>query len=276
VRPRVVLTDLDGTLLEPDGKVVPEAIRALQALASAGVPVCTVTSKTAAELAPIMAHLGLATPAGFENGAGVRRFDGDLELAAAAVPLPELEAVFSELRRRTSAPVRSIMELGDDELAALTGLDAAALPAARARSATLPLVVEPSWDGALLAALPVRPCLRLIRGNRFLHLQGEHCKADVAPRLVELAGRSEGEVVGCGDAPNDAELLMLADLAVIIPGRNGANPELVRRVPAARVALQPHGRGWATVMTELLAQGQLGEARVGVNRRPATAGRARD
>lgn len=276
MRLRVVLTDLDGTLLEPDGAVIPEAIGALQALAAAGVPVCPVTSKTAAELASIMAHLGLTTPAGFENGAGVRHPDGRIELLASAVPLLDLEGILADLRRRTGAPVRSLMELGDGELAALTGLDTAALPAARARSATLPLVVDASWDGALLAALPTQPRLRLIRGNRFLHLQGDHCKANVATRLIELAARGEGEVVACGDAPNDAELLTLADLAVVIPGLEGANPELVRRVPVARIASRPHGAGWAGVIAELLAEARADDAPVSASGGQETGGRQRE
>jgi len=275
VRLRAVLTDLDGTLLEPDGAVLPEARAAVQALAAAGIPVCPVTSKTASELAPIMARLGLAAPAGIENGAGVRHADGHVELLAAAVPLEALGLALDRLRRRTGAPARSILELSDAELAALTGLDAPALATARTRSATLPLVVEPSWDGTLRAALPAQPPLRLIRGNRFLHLQGNHSKADVATRLLELSGPRAGSVVACGDAPNDAELLGGADLAVIIPGAAGPDRELTRRSAGARVAPLPHGAGWAAVMCELLAAHRLAEAAAGASAGPPRSGRWR-
>jgi len=275
VRLRAILTDLDGTLLEPDGTVVPDARAALRELTVVGIPVYAVTSKTASELAPIMARLGLATPAGIENGAGVRHGDGRVELLATAVPLEALESALDALRRHTGVPARSLMELSDAELAALTGLEASALPAARTRAATLPLVVEPSWDFRLLAALPARPRLRLIRGNRFLHLQGDHSKADVARRLLDVAGPRVGSVVACGDAPNDAELLAAADVAVIVPGAHGANRELAERLAAARVAPLPHGAGWAAVMRELLASHRVEDAAASAGGGPPGSGARR-
>ncbi|MFN3414415.1 MAG: HAD-IIB family hydrolase, partial [Thermoanaerobaculum sp.] len=82
----VVLTDLDGTLLEPHGRLLPEVLEFLAALKDAGVVVCPVTSKTPAELARILNHWGLRLPAGFENGAGIRLEDGQLDLQPSAVP----------------------------------------------------------------------------------------------------------------------------------------------------------------------------------------------
>ncbi len=245
-----MLTDLDGTLLEPDASITPEARAALRALAAAAVPVCPATSKTAAELTAIMTRLGLSAPAVFENGAGVLHPDGSSDLVPAAVGVPELMAALDSARRHTGAPARSIHDIGDDELSALTGLIGDAVAATRRRRATLPLVVDREWDEPLREALP--PHLRLIRGNRFLHLQGAHSKGNAFASLV-AAAPGRGAVVACGDAPNDADLLAGADVAVIVPGGAGPSVELVRRFPRARVAPYPHGRGWAAVMTELLA-----------------------
>jgi mannosyl-3-phosphoglycerate phosphatase len=254
VRIRAVFTDLDGTLLEPDGSVCDEALAALMELREARVPVCPLTSKTAAELGPIMAMLGLATPAGLENGAGVLLDDGSVELHPAAVPVVELVASLARARAETGAPVRTILELSDDELSVFTGLRGGAVSAARARQATLPLVVERSWDDALSAALvPSRP-LRLIRGNKFLHLQGDHDKITVLPRLIELLGGNAGVTVACGDSPNDARLLAQADVPIIVPGRDGPNSELARVVRQALVAPLPHGRGWAASLRHILTQ----------------------
>lgn len=254
MRVHAVFTDLDGTLLEPDGSVCAEVLAVLTELRKARVPVCPLTSKTAAELRSIMAMLGLATPAGLENGAGVLLGDGKVELQPAAVPVVELVAFLVQARVETGAPVRTILELPDDELSVFTGLRSGALSAARARQATLPLVVEASWDDTLRAALvPSRP-LRLIRGNKFLHLQGDHDKITVLPRLIELLGGKTGVTVACGDSPNDAELLAQADVPIIVPGRDGPHPELARIVRHARVAPLPHGRGWAASMRHILTQ----------------------
>jgi mannosyl-3-phosphoglycerate phosphatase len=254
VRVRAVFTDLDGTLLEPDGSVCDEVLAVLTDLREAGVPVCPLTSKTAAELGSIMAMLGLGTPAGLENGAGVLLDGGKVELHPAAVPLVELVASLLRARVETGAPVRTILELQDDELSVFTGLRGRALSATRARQATLPLVVEDSWDDTLRAAFVSSRPLRVIRGNRFLHLQGDHDKTTVLPRLIELLGRNAGVTVACGDSPNDARLLAWADVPIIVPGRDGPHPELARVVRHARVAPLPHGRGWAASMRQILNQ----------------------
>ena len=47
---RAIFTDLDGTLLEPDGSLRAEASAEIQRLSASDIPVCLVTSKTAAEV----------------------------------------------------------------------------------------------------------------------------------------------------------------------------------------------------------------------------------
>ncbi len=247
-----ILTDLDGTLLEPDGTLLDEVAAFLGRLGDLGIPVCAVTSKTAGEIAAIRRTAGLATPSGFENGAGVLHADGHVELLPDAVATGSLQAILERLRRRTGAPVSSIRELSDREIGAMTGLSVEQAALARHRRASLPLVVDPVWDARLRAALPAAPPLQLLRGNRFLHLQGLHDKADVAPRLLELVGSEDGAVVVLGDAPNDRGLIAAGDVGVIVPGADGPHPELVDAAPAARVAPLPHGRGWVAAVRALL------------------------
>jgi len=249
VKLRAVLTDLDGTLLEPDGTLHPEAAAMVQTLTDRSIPVLLVTSKTAAEVAWWLGELGLVGPGGFENGAGLVDPARGARLAPHAVPLASLRVVAEELRRATGAPVRSMEELADAELSALTGLTGEALGRARERVATLPLTVEERWDEALRRAAPAQ--VRLERGNRFLHLQGQHCKADLVPDLLAAAA-GEGVVVACGDAPNDRELLRAGQLAIVVPSRQGPHPALLAALPDARVAPAPHGRGWAAALAAVL------------------------
>ncbi len=254
MRVGAVLTDLDGTLLEPDGTLLEEVRDFLGRLAADGIPVCAVTSKTAGEIAGIRTAAGLATPAGFENGAGVLHADGAVELLAAAVATARLQAILERLRRRTGAPVSSIREMSDREIGSMTGLAPEQAALARHRRASLPLVVDPEWDEPLRRALPSSPRLQLLRGNRFLHLQGFHDKADVVPRLLELVGAPEGAVVVLGDAPNDRRLVAAGDVGIIVPGEAGPHPELVEAVPTATVAPMPHGRGWVAAVAAVLAR----------------------
>lgn len=252
MRIRAVLTDLDGTLLEPDGSVLPAPLVVLARLAADGVPVFAVTSKTAPEIADLRPSLGLTTPAGFENGAGVVFSDGRVELLPQAVTATRLAGEAERLRRATGAPLRTLAEMTDAELIDLTGLTPRQAGLARQRLASLPLVIDGRWDDALRTALPGDPPLLLLRGNRFLHLQGRHEKAAVVPRLRAEAGDRDGAVVACGDAPNDVALLAAADIAVIVPSATGPHPVLLAAHPGALVAPHPHGRGWAAALTRLL------------------------
>ena len=248
---RAVLTDLDGTLLEPDGSLCPEAAATLRALRERGVAVLPVTSKTASEVRHLLVQLDLPGPSGFENGAGTLDRLGATRLNAAALRVESLRIAAAGLRRDTSVPLRTLDELSDLELGSVVGLAGDELVRLRERRATLPLLVDEQWDEVLRSAAP--PELRLVRGNRFLHLQGRHTKADLVGELL-VSAPGEGVVVICGDAPNDLELLRSGDLAVIVPSATGAHPVLREALPDAVIAPAPHGRGWAGALQQLLEE----------------------
>jgi len=162
-----------------------------------------------------------------------------------------LRIAAARLRRETSAPLRTLDELSDLDLGSLVGLAGDELVRMRERRATLPLLVDERWDDVLRSSAP--PELRVVRGNRFLHLQGRHTKADLVGELL-VSAPGEGVVVICGDAPNDLELLRSGDLAVIVPSADGAHPVLREALPDAVIAPAPHGRGWAGALQQLLEE----------------------
>ena len=58
-------------------------------------------------------------------------------------------------------------------------------------------------------------------------------------------------MISLGDSPNDFELLAEAEIAVIVPSATGPSPELVRKIPHARVAPHPHGLGWVMAVRQI-------------------------
>src|SRR5258706_2433166 len=86
MRIRAVLTDLDGTLLEPDGSLAPEAREALRELSQRGVPVVPLTSKTRRELADWLGVHDCGRYGSFEKRAGVLTPRG-VEIAKGAPPV---------------------------------------------------------------------------------------------------------------------------------------------------------------------------------------------
>lgn len=252
MRISIIFTDLDGTLLDLDGQISPEAQEGVIRLESLGIPLCPLSSKTVAELAPLVGRVGLSSPAGFENGAGILFPGGSTQLFDRAVPAGVLSHIAEEMRVKTGAPLRTLWELTDQELHDLTGLPTPNLPAVRERLATAPLLVDEKWDPALAEALPSERALTLVRGNRFLHLQGSHDKGTAIGRLLTAITRPSGLVVAFGDSPNDIPMLAAADIRVVIPSARGPHPSLIEQFPAAAVAPYPNSKGWAAALALLL------------------------
>jgi mannosyl-3-phosphoglycerate phosphatase len=249
MRLRAVFTDLDGTLLEEDGSIGIPARAALDALHSRGVPIAPVSSKTRAELGAAMEELH-ASHGAFENGAGVLSPSG-VFIAPGAVPVARLSSALEEVARR-GLGVRALGAMSDDELHRETGLEPARLAAARAREYDLPFLA-PGVDAVELVRVvaSVDPALRLVRGGLFWHLSGPHDKKDAVRRILEDVPEG-GATVGLGDAAND-DFLEVVDVAVVVPRSSGPDPDLVRRVPSARIAPRPCGAGWAAAIEELLS-----------------------
>ncbi|HKC23606.1 MAG TPA: HAD-IIB family hydrolase [Thermoanaerobaculia bacterium] len=249
MRIRAVLTDLDGTLLEPDGSLSPEAREALRELSQRGVPVVPLTSKTRRELADWLGVHDCGRYGSFENGAGVVT-PGGVEIAKGALPVAALRTALARARSDAGRLV-SVDDLSDSELSELTGLPPERLADLRAREYDLPFLAPdvPRDELARLVAGLAEDVV-LVAGGRFWHLMGRHGKREAAERLLELLP-GEGAVLGLGDAPND-DFLDLADVAIVVPRPTGADPELLRLAPNARVAVAPAGRGWAQAVESVL------------------------
>lgn len=222
----VVFTDLDGTLLDHDSYSFEAALPALEALAAARIPVVPVTSKTLAELEPLMAALSLSGAAIAENGAVIKLADGRIDRATTR---QEIMAVVAALPDEVRRAMRCFSDMSVADIAAATGLspDAAALAAQREasepflwRSATTP---EDAGLRALDTALDTaveEAGFCLTQGGRFHHIIPPRDKADAIALL--LAEQNPRPVVwALGDGPNDIAMLLAADRGALI-----ANPHI--------------------------------------------------
>lgn len=250
----LIFTDLDGTLLDHETYAHAAAEPALARLRAAGVPVILASSKTAAEIAPLRAELGLvAHPAIVENGAGLLEpgddapgDDGRYGALRAA-----LERVPSALR----VQFRGFGDMTHAQIAAATGLSPAAAGQAARRRHSEPGI----WAGdaagkaAFLAALQALG-VAAREGGRFLTLSFGGTKAG---RMAEIAARYPTPfVVALGDAPNDAEMLEQADLGIVIanphhaplPPLNGEENGHIMRIDL------PGPGGWNLAMERVMTE----------------------
>ncbi len=229
----VVFSDLDGTLLDAEDYSFEPARPTLALLRERGIPLVLATSKTAVELEPLCLALECDGPFIAENGGFLHVPAGSLgedEPAAdytLGVPYSSIVANLAGLRRRFGFRFRGFADMDVAEVMALTGLDKEAASRARQREATEPLV----WDDHAKALDEFRRelaarHLKLLRGGRFWHVQGEHDKADGVRFLVDAWTRTAGGrrplVIAAGDSPNDLAMLNAADLAIVVPSREGS------------------------------------------------------
>lgn len=244
----LIFTDLDGTLLDHQTYDAGPALPMLAWLAAMGAGVILASSKTAAEIAPWQERLGLSGwPAIVENGAALA------EGAADDAGYRRLRASLADL----GAPFRGFGDMDAAEVAAATGLSVAAAGLAKQRAHSEPGLWQGSDEGlaAFLAALAARG-IQARRGGRFLTLSWGGTKAG---RMAELVARFKPQaVVALGDAPNDAEMLAAADLAVVV--RNDHGPGVAPLPDETRVirTAAPGPEGWREGMEAVLDRLGLG------------------
>lgn len=248
----VVFSDLDGTLLDHETYSHEPAGPAVAELKRRGVPLVLASSKTAAELAPLHAELGLgATPAIVENGAGLfepeighRSDDGDYR---------RIRRVLADLPARLAGRFRGFGDMDVAEVAAATGLSEEASRLARRRCFSEPGL----WQGAAEDLESFRQHLSAQglaarQGGRFLTLSFGRTKADA---MRDVSARLGATVtIALGDAPNDAEMLQAADYGVIV--RNDSAPPMppLPDLPPERLrrTVRPGPAGWNEAVLQLL------------------------
>ncbi|WP_404375167.1 HAD-IIB family hydrolase [Vreelandella aquamarina] len=241
LQPRLVVTDLDGSLLDHHSYDFSPAAPWLARLKQLGVPVIPVTSKTHAELIPLREALGLtATPFVAENGAVIglppgwchARLDrpvrgrDNVVVRHTGVDSGFIRARLNVWRQRLGIRFTRMGELGLEQVMALTGLDKACAKAARQREGSEPLIWED--DEAALANFRLALAgdgLMLTQGGRFWHVMGKTSDKGSAvdwlvQRFTALRGRQPLSL-GLGDGPNDISMLEAVDQAVVIKGCHG-------------------------------------------------------
>ena len=255
----IVVTDLDGTLLDHSSYSFAPAVPALQRLCEQGIPLVLNTSKTRMELASLRQHLGITHPFVVENGSAVYVPPGyfvpppadtiqldDYECRVLGVQYQRLLSRLDLLRPRYR--FTSFSEMSAEQLAESCGLSVEQARLALAREFSEPLLWQDSEDALLSFKRELRSFgLGTLRGGRFLHVLGQVDKGLSLDWLRQAYSHSEGDevrVVSLGDSSNDIAMLEGADLAVVVRSPAHAPPQFEAK--GRRVVSEREGpAGWA-------------------------------
>ncbi len=272
-RPRLIATDLDGTLLRDDKSVSPRTVAALAAAEKAGIEVFFVTGRPARWMDVVSAHVhghGLAicgngaAVVDLHGGPGKHRFVKVRELPrenaldavrllrqAAPGTVYAVEQTYGFHQEPTYPKLH--MEVPDDLLPAeeilAPGGRAAAEPVLKI------LAFHPELDPDAFLALA-----RLALGDRanvtrsspsaLLEISGpDVSKASTLALCCAERGISHEEVVAFGDMPNDVEMLTWAGRSYAM---GNAHPDVVAAASGRTVA--NNDDGVAVVIERMLAE----------------------
>ena len=268
---RLVITDLDGTLLDGETYDIAPAQPGLVALRERRLSLVLCSSKTRAEMEPLARELGLGAPLIVENGGAIvlrarmlpflppgGRRDGDRLVIPLGSTRSALLAALDEVAEEAGVAVRSFAAMTPGEVAERTGLGREAATRALKREWDEPFVVEPEGGAGTTARLEEaarRRGLRVTHGGRFYHLTGTSDKGLAVRMLLQLLPHDpHGRTVGLGDAANDLPMLEAVDRPIVMPRRDGTvDATLAAALPGAERAPGPGPAGWSAAILGVLA-----------------------
>ncbi len=253
---RLVLSDMDGTILDSDRTISAGTCAAVRRLEEKGMALALVSARIPAAVLPYVRQLGLKGPCAGFNGGVFFMPDGTI-LKSHHFVTEDLVAIMEAL---ASLPVevwcqterewllrdgRTRLALREQELTGITPREVPSLPV---RSGEVNRLIVCSDDTALIARLetelaePFAGRASMLRSapHKLNITPARATKGEAVAELARLYGVTPQEVAALGDAPNDVPMLRAAGMGIAM----GQAQDSVKR-EAAHVTGKPDEGGWA-------------------------------
>lgn len=241
----MVVSDLDGSLLDHDDYSFDPVLPVLDRMDEAGIPLIVNTSKTRAEWLALRGELGNLEPFIVENGSAI--YDGE-EFQTFGVSRVEILESLKSLRSKFK--FKGYSDVGVPEIMQWTGLERQSAERSADRHFSEPLVWQDSLEKEEeFCELVKERGLTTLRGGRFLHVLGQTDKG----KPLEHLRKENVAIISLGDRPNDLAMLEAADIGVVIKAPGDYILEAVDMLRSTETG----PRGWAEMMTQILDQFQI-------------------
>jgi mannosyl-3-phosphoglycerate phosphatase len=264
---RIVVTDLDGTLLDQRTYSYELSLPALRRLQAGRIPIVLCSTKTSAEMLPLWRELGLKDPFICESGGAIYfprdylkarvsglKTAGSFEVLELGTDVLRLRAALEEGAAECRVGLRSFGQMNVDEIAALTGLTPEQAFRAGQRRYDEPFLVQ-SGDVENLSAVLQAQGLTVSRGDRFYHLTGGHSKRDAVVDLLDLHRRQYGATIaiGLGNSANDWPMLSAVERPILVKNPDGRwDATIVERLPDIERTEEVGPQGWRETIDRIL------------------------
>ncbi|MFQ6674027.1 MAG: mannosyl-3-phosphoglycerate phosphatase [Fidelibacterota bacterium] len=262
----IIITDLDGTLLNRQTYLLRDAALALDLIEARNIPLIFCSSKTRAEQEVYRKQLRIDHPFIVEDGGAVFieqdyfpfHFDYDksvdnYRVIKLGMPYEKVRQALTEVASATGLSLRGYGEMTVDEVSSITGLDREAATQAMEREYQETVVTEldKAESSRLDKSLNERG-LTLSHGTRFFGVMGSHDKRKATRLLIDLYRRELGNVlsIGIGDSQNDLSMLSVVDQPVLVQKPDGTWEDLT--IPNLQKAKGIGPVGWNRFVLEYL------------------------
>ena len=255
----VVITDLDGTLLDQETYQYESALPAIRELSRLQIPLVLCSSKTQSEIVPLWRELKGKDPFITENGGAIyfplRYFPFQIpraerkeafEMIGLGTEIVLLRKCLTETARQCGVQVQPLSLAEPGFFARLTGLTLVQAELALRRQYDEPFLVKEGDPEQLFAVLTANG-LTVSHGDRFFHLTENHDKGKAVRLLLDLYGKVNPEVksIGLGNSGNDLSLLQAVDHPVLVRNPDGRwDSKIKEKLPKIRCTEEIGPKGW--------------------------------
>jgi mannosyl-3-phosphoglycerate synthase len=263
---KVLITDLDGTLLDRVSYSYAPALDSLRKLQETGIPVVFCSAKTMAEQQYYRQQLNINDPFIIENGSAIvvpkdyfhfpfafARTVDDYQVINLGVHYEEVKDKIQQINKLSEARIICFGDLTTEEVAKITGLNLQMAELVKKREYSETVIIEGTEKQVKSTVIELQKSgLNCTFGGKFYEIYQGGDKGKAAKVLLELFKINFGEIytVGIGDGPGDTEMLAAVDYPMLVQAAKGRwNKVKVKnlvRIPGVGPA------GWAIAAAELL------------------------
>lgn len=267
----LIFTDLDGTLLDWYSYSESAAWPALNALRRLNIPLVIATSKTKAEVEPLLPLLGISEVFITENGSGIFLPKGfvipeemhsylldDYQVIQIGPSYSEILAKVSQAERISGVQVQGFSTMSSEEIVSLTGMDIEYAKRSKKRDFSEPFVFDSSQEDLKRFIKVINKLgLSCLEGGRFHHIVGDVDKGKAA-RITSKIYKDifpgvNWKTIALGDSPNDIPLFRVVDIPIVLRRPDNSYVKLPESLRGRVIKAPDVGpKGWNAVILDIL------------------------
>ncbi len=233
----IIITDLDGTLLDHTTYSFEKAKEALALVRARNIPVVICTSKTQAEIEVYREKLDNKDPFIPENGGAIiipdgyfksviDKKNGNYSIVRLGTPYKEIVAALHKIRESCGITITGFSDLTPEKISAITGIDISAAIRAKQRLYSEPIFIESGPENINKIKKILNDLgFNFMEGGRFHHIFSLNTDKGKAVRmLINMYCdhyHDQIRTIGIGDSHIDLPMLAAVDVPVIVRKKTG-------------------------------------------------------